>query len=225
MSGYLKKSAVLLLLAVVPSLAFAAESAPVPAAAVIPAQSQQQTPSLPVLPVPVAEKTPAPPAVKSLGPLKEQSRTQYGYVDMAKISKESALGKASAAQAKARQEKLKGQVLAKRKQIERLKANLESRMPSLTPQQREAKAKEFQKKVEDFQRFGMKAEGDLQNFQEGLSKSLYASIEQSAALYGKENGLELVFIRRDVLYSAAGVDARDVTTGIIALMDKKWAKK
>ena len=116
-------------------------------------------------------------------------------------------------------------MLAKRKQIERLKANLESRMPSLTPQQREAKAKEFQKKVEDFQRFGMKAEGDLQNFQEGLSKSLYASIEQSAALYGKENGLELVFIRRDVLYSAAGVDARDVTTGIIALMDKKWAKK
>lgn len=150
---------------------------------------------------------------------------KIGYADMAKISSESSLGKASQSQAKAKQEKLQSQVQTKRKQLDKQKAAIEATIASLTPAQREAKAKDFQKKVEAFQKFGVNAEKEFQTLQEGLSKSLYEAIEQAAVEYGKANNLSLVVVKRELLYLANGVDAQDVSEGIIKLMDEKWLKK
>lgn len=150
---------------------------------------------------------------------------KIGYADMAKISSESSLGKASQAQAKAKQEKLQAQVQTKRKQLDKQKAAIEAAIASLTPTQREAKAKDFQKKVDAFQKFGVNAEKEFQTLQEGLSKSLYEAIEQAAVEYGKANNLSLVVVKRELLYLANSVDAQDVSEGIIKLMDEKWLKK
>ncbi len=163
--------------------------------------------------------------VKPVETSKVQSVVKLGYADMAKISSESSLGKASQAQAKAKQEKLQTQVQAKRKQLDKQKAAIEATIASLTPAQREAKAKDFQKKVEAFQKFGANAEKEFQVLQEGLSKSLYEAIEQASVEYGKANNLSLVVVKRELLYLANGVDAQDVSDGIIKLMDEKWLKK
>jgi outer membrane protein len=150
---------------------------------------------------------------------------KLGYADMAKISAESSLGKASQAQAKAKQEKLQTQLQSRRKQLDRQKAAIEATIAKLSPAQREAKAKDFQKKVEAFQKLAMNAEKEFQTLQEALSKSLYEGIEQAAAEYGKANNLALVVVKRELLYLANGVDAQDVSDGIIKLMDDKFVKK
>ncbi len=185
---------------------------------------------------PVAGK-PSPSLLKSMPPLavnpapkqapadKAAQVVRIGYADMARISSESELGKSSHAQVKQRQKKLEGQIIARRKQLDRQKKNLEAKMPEYTPQQREAKAKGFQKRVEAFQKFAMSAEKELQQLQERLSKALYESIETAAVEYGRANSLALVVVKRDLLYLASGVDAQDVSAGIVKLMDEKTAKK
>jgi outer membrane protein len=157
--------------------------------------------------------------------LKAVQTVRIGYADIAKIGAESALGKASAAQAKQKQEKLQAQILAKRKPLDKQKAALEAQFPTLNPAQREAKSKEFQKKVEAFQKSGQNLEKELQDLQEKLTKALFDTIEQTAVEVGKEKGLALVVIKREMLYLSNAVDAQDVSEDIIKQMNEKWQKK
>jgi outer membrane protein len=156
---------------------------------------------------------------------KAQQTMRIGYVDIARIGSESTLGKASAAKSREKQEKFQARILAKRKQLDKQKAAIEAKISTLTPQQRETKAREFQKKVEEFQKFGMNAEKELQALQEELSKAVFAAIEQAAAEYGKANGLGVVIIKRELLYLGSSVDSQDVTEGLIKLMNEKGRKR
>lgn len=229
-----------LLICSLPSLGGAAEKAPTatetktaaPLQTVVPAQpapvvpltsSPDQLPAAPAL-TPAA----AAPALTLLPKATEAPKPQQlklGYVDIARVGAESSLGKASAAQAKQKQEKFQAQLQAKRKQLDKQKAALEAQFPTLNPTQKEAKAKEFQKKVESFQKFGMGAEKELQTLQEDLGKAFNEAIEQAAMEYGKSNGLALVVVKREMLYLSSEVDVQDVSEGIIKLMNGKWSKK
>jgi outer membrane protein len=120
---------------------------------------------------------------------------------------------------------LQGKIENKRKQLEKQQAAIEAKLKTLTPQQREAKAKEFQKKVEEFQKFGLNAEKELQAKQEEFSDKLFKAIEQASAELGKAKGLALVVIKRELLFLGSGVDVQDVTDGVIKLIDGKEAKK
>lgn len=150
-----------------------------------------------------------------------QPSVRLGYVDLVRIAAESETGKAGQAQLGDLKKKLQRQVEDKRKQLEKQKAAIEAKLQTLTPQQREAKGKEFQKKVEEFQKFGMNAEKELQERQEEFSSRLYKAIEQASADYGTANNLALVVVRRELLYLGSGVDAQDVTDGVIKLIDRK----
>lgn len=147
--------------------------------------------------------------------------TRLGHVDIARIAAESARAKAEKTQVEDLKKKLQGQIEVKRKQLEKLQASLEAKLKTLTPAQREAKAKEFQKKVEEFQKFGMNAEKELQARQEELTEKLFKTIEQASIELGKAKGLSLVIIKRELLYLASGVEAQDVTEDIIKMIDKK----
>ena len=229
MSFITKKILLAILVCSLPSLGGAAESAhpaqgiktPAPLQSVPLTPPQSAAPSL-IQAVPPTETTTV---QKTPEASKTQQALRLGYADIERIGKESELGKASAAKAKEKQEKFQTQIMGKRKQLDKQKAAIEAKLATLTPQQREAKGKEFQKKVEDFQKFGMNAEKELQTLQEKLSKTLFETIEQAAADYGKANGLALVVVKRELLYLGSGVDAQDVTEGIIKLMNEKGQKK
>ena len=194
-----------------------------------PASKPVQLPEVPALTPAAIKPLAAPaPALTLLPDVAEASKRQQlklGYVDIARVGAESSLGKASAAQAKQKQEKFQAQLQTKRKQLDKQKAALEAQFPTLSPTQKEAKAKEFQKKVENFQKFGMGAEKELQALQEGLGKAFNEAIEQAATEYGKSSGLALVVVKREMLYLSSEVDAQDVSEGIIKLMNGKWSKK
>jgi len=142
-------------------------------------------------------------------------------VDIARIAAESETGKSEQAKIGDLKKKLQGQIEAKRKQLDKQKAAIEAKINTLTAQQREAKAKEFQKKVEEFQKFGINAEKQLQARQEEFSDKLFKAIEQASAEIAKAKGLALVVIKRELLYLGSGVDAQDVTDDVIRQIDKK----
>ena len=208
-----KKILLALLVCSLPSLGAAAESTP--------STEMSKTP----IPVQAAPQVDTTAAQKAPETPKAVQAVRIGYADIAKIGAESALGKASTAQAKQKQEKLQAQILAKRKPLDKQKAALESQFPTLNPAQREAKSKEFQKKVEAFQKSGQNLEKELQDLQEKLTKALFDTIEQTAVEVGKEKGLALVVVKREMLYLSSSVDAQDVSEDIIKQMNERWQKK
>ena len=172
-------------------------------------------------PLPAAPQTLPAAAQKSPEAASAQQGVRLGHVDLARIAAESETGKAGQAQFAELKKKLQGQIEAKGKQLEKQKAAIEAKLKTFTAAQREAKAKEFQKKVEEFQKFGMNAEKELQARQEEFSDKLFKAIEQASAELGKTKDLALVIIKRDLLYLDSGVDAQDVTDEVIKKIDKK----
>jgi len=198
--------AVLLFTASSASLQAAEESAPAPVSA------SPQYSLLPALPV----TTPTPSSATT--------GARLGLVDINRISAESTLGKSAQSQIKAQQGKLQKQVDTKRRQLDKLKGDLERQLPTLTPAQREAKAKQFQKKVEEFQKFGMNAEKELIATQEKLTRELLVAIEQAATSIGTAKALTAVLVKRDLLYLANAVEAIDISEDITKLVDEIMPK-
>ena len=183
------------------------------------AVSNKQAPMPSLLPV-APLVLPAPDQKPTDGTTAQQP-THLGHVDMIRIAAESDTGKAGQSQIADLKNKLQGQIEAKRKQLDKQKSAIEAKLKTLTPQQREAKAKEFQKKVEEFQTFGINAEKQLQAKQEEFSDKLFKAIEQASAELGKAKGLALVVIKRELLFLGSGVDAQDITDEVIKKIDKK----
>ena len=192
---------------------FSASASAADAAADKPAPASSPLPAASLAAPAAAQKSPeAAPAQQSL---------RLGHVDIARVAAESETGKSEQTQIKDLQKKLQGQIETKRKQLEKQKDAIEAKLKTFTAEQREAKGKEFQKKVEEFQKFGMNAEKQLQARQEEFSNKLFKAIEQASAEVGKAKGLALVVIKRELLYLGNGVDAQDVTDDVIKKLDKK----
>ncbi len=166
------------------------------------------------------------PALQPMPPAATTTTTaRLGLVDINRISMESALGKAAQAKIKAQQSKLQKQVDAKKRQLEKTKADIERQLPTLSPPQREAKARDFQKKVEEFQKFGMNAEKGMMETQEKLTKELLAAVEQAATALGKLKGLSAVVVKRELIYLGSGVEALDISEDVVKLVDATSSKK
>ena len=154
----------------------------------------------------------------SLAARKEQS-VKIGIIDMAKVASDSASGKAVYTEIKAKMEKVQKQIKSKETQLKKQKADIEAQMPSLAPIQRSAKAKEFQKKLENFQNFLQKAEKDVRTREAELLKKLYESVAKSAGDYGKKNGFAAIVINKELLFTGSTVVIQDLTTEVIKLID------
>ena len=175
--------------------------------------------------LPVSSQTIPAPAQKPSEAASAQQSTSLGHVDLARIAAESETGKAGQAQIGDLKKKLQGQLETKRKQLDKQKVAIEAKLKTFTAEQREAKGKEFQKKVEEFQKFGLNAEKELQARQEEFGDKLFKAIEQASAELGKAKGLALVVIKRELLYLSNVVDAQDVTDEVIKRIDGKESKK
>lgn len=164
---------------------------------------------------------PAAPAQKTAEPAVTQQPTRLGYVDISRIATESETSKAGQAELGVLKKKLQGQVEAKQKQLGKQEEEIKAKLNTYTAKQREAKVKEFQKKLEAFQKFGLNAEKQLQDKQAEFSKKIFKAVEQASSELGKAKGLALVVIKRELLYLSGGVDAEDVTDEVIKQIDKK----
>jgi outer membrane protein len=176
-------------------------------------------------PLPVAPLNLLAPPQKTPEALTTQKPMRLGHVDLMRINSESEFGKAGLKQLESRKKKLQAQIESKRKQLEKMRSDIEAKIKSLTPVQREAKAKEFQKKVEEFQKFGQNSENELQTLQQELGSALFDKIERACVEYGKSNGLALIVIKRELLYLDSAVEAVDVTDAVVKMLNEKEPKK
>lgn len=174
----------------------------------------------PLLTVPVQSE-----AVLQSVPAKAATTAAIGYVDIARIGSDSERGKTLKALLTTKKNTLQGKIEGKKKQVEKLRASIEAKIATLTPQQREAKSKEFQKKVEEFQKFAQTSEEEFYTLQEKETKSLYEAIEQSAVAHGKANGFAVIVIKKELLYVGSSVDAKDVTDDLIKALNMADQKK
>ncbi len=157
-------------------------------------------------------------------PVAPQS-VRIGYVDIARIGTESERGKALKAVLTTQKDKLKGKIDAKKKTLEKLKASIETKIAAMTPQQREAKSKEFQKKLEELQKFAQVSEDEFFALQDKETKLFYEAIEQAAVAHGTENGFAAIVVKKELLYVGNAVDAQDVTESLIKALNQRDQKK
>jgi outer membrane protein len=191
----------------VPSLVFAADNTP----AVKPVSPQQTTAPAPV--------------EAALKPAAAVQTVRIGHVDIARIGTESERGKAHKTLLITKKDKLQEKINGKKKQLEKLRASIEAKIATMTPQQREAKSKEFQKKVEEFQKFAQASEQDFFAMQDKESRTLYEAIEQAAIVHGKANGFSAIVVNKELLYIGSSVDAQDVTDALIKALNQADRKK
>jgi outer membrane protein len=149
------------------------------------------------------------------------SRLKVGYVDMTKIAEKSDAGKVAKAHFEAKADKHKSQIETKQKLIEKQKATLEAKLPTYTPEQRAAKIKDYEKKVEELRKMIQKADNEMRPMQEELIREVYGKIENASRDYGMVNGFSVILEKKDLLYLGSGVDVEDVTDQIIAELNKK----
>lgn len=189
-----------------PSFAFAADNA----AGVKPA-------SLP--------QTAAAPAEAAPKPAEAVQNARIGSVDIARIGTESERGKALRALLTAKKDSLQGKIEGKKKALDKLKTAIEAKIATMTPKQREAKSKEFQKKLEELQRFAQASEEEFVALQEKETGALFRAIEQTAADHGKANGYAAIVVKKEMLYIGSSVDAQDVTDYLITALNQADQKK
>lgn len=165
------------------------------------------------------------PEIKPVATTPVRLSTKIGYVDIVRIGTESDKGKALKALLEAKKNQLQGKIDGKKKQIEKLKASIESKIASMTPPQREAKSKEFQKKLDEYQKFVRTSEEELMTLQEKETKSLFEEIERTSVAHGTANGFAVIVIKKELLYVGNAVDAQDLTETLIKAMNEAGQKK
>ena len=145
---------------------------------------------------------------------------RIGYVDISKIVEESDMGKVSKAHFEATADKHKAQIETKQKLIEKQKATLEAKLPTYTPEQRAAKIKDYEKKVDELRKMLQKADKEMKQMQEERAKSFFGKIESAARSYGEANGFTIILIKSDLLYLGKNTDVQDVTEALIQQLNK-----
>lgn len=143
-----------------------------------------------------------------------QPPVKIGSVDIAKIASDSAPGKAANARLKDKTEKYRSQITARQKKLETMKKDLEAKLPTISPQQRQAKIKELEKKVGEYQKFVQDAEKEMRKMESELSESMIKAIQKAADEFGKANGFAAIVLKRDLLYLGDMVEVKDVTEEI-----------
>jgi outer membrane protein len=176
----------------------------------------------PPVPTQTVVSTPAEAVTK---PAASTQPARIGYVDIVRIGTESERGKALKTLLTSKKDSLQGKIEGKKKALDKLKTSIEAKIATMTPKQREAKSKEFQKKVEDLQKFARASEEEFLDLQDKETKTLFDAIEQSAVEHGKANGYAAIVIKKELLYVGSSVDAQDVTDALIKALNQAGQKK
>lgn len=174
-----------------------------------------------VAPPPVnAEKTSGQTTVPVVAKL-----SKIGSFDISYIGRESDFSKSVKAQLNEKKVKFEAKITAEKKKLDALKESIESKLPSYTPKQREAKSKDFQKKVEAFQNLVRESEESFMKEQDGETGKIFSLIEKTVSDYGKSNDYALIAIKKDILYIGNGIEAEDLTSIILKAVNDSWKKK
>src|SRR6185369_7186998 len=156
MKSICRSTLITLLVCALPTMATAAETSPAadrqPPASLQPAPQAAPAPAEKSADLPKLQPSVVTAAPKGGEATAAKAAIRIGYVDLIRVSTDSEPGKAGQTRVAEKKKKLLAQIENRRKQLDKQRAAIEAKLPTLTPQQRETKGMEFQKKVEEYQK-------------------------------------------------------------------------
>jgi len=155
---------------------------------------------------------------------KPEAGIKLGVVDMPKVVQGSEAGKKATAALKELFEKYKASLGAKGKALEKLKTALEKNVQTLTPAKRNAREKELQKKFQEYQEFGQKAQQDVAKKEEELIKPIMESLEKLVKDYGRANGYAAIAHKGGLVYNDSKYEVKDLSDEILKQFDAAGKK-
>ena len=150
--------------------------------------------------------------------------SKIGSVDLPYLVLESEFGKLIKIRLIEIKDKTEAKILIEKKKLDTLKKDIEAKFPSYTPKQRDAKSKEFQKRVGVFQKLVRDSEESLTKNQQGETSKILALVEKTISDYGKANDFAIIVIKKDILYIGSGIEAQDLTSIILKAVNDVWSK-
>lgn len=163
-------------------------------------------------------------AVQSVTPVTAKP-SKIGSIDLSYIGMESEYGKSVKNLLTEKKNKAEAKILAERKKLDNYKSSIELKLSTYTPKQREAKSKEFQKKVEAFQKLVRDSEEIFMHEQNSETSKIFTLIDKTVSDYGKANDFAIIVAKKDVLYAANGIETQDLTSIILKAVNDSWNKK
>ena len=140
---------------------------------------------------------------------------KFASVDLRKIVQESEKGKKGAEELQEMAGKYQAKLNTQRKQLEKMKADLEKNGEKLSAAKRNAKVKELQNKIAEFQEFGQNAEQELAKKEKELSTQVGAELEKMIREYGRANGYTAILHKEGIIYNNGNLMVKDLSEDIL----------
>ncbi|NPA25666.1 MAG: OmpH family outer membrane protein [Deltaproteobacteria bacterium] len=158
----------------------------------------------------------------SVAALAAGSGFKFGYIDLQKVMALSNQGAVAKQKMKAKQEELRGKLQKRQTEIAAMKEELESQGMMLSPEKRQEKENNYQKKVRDFKIFVSDSEKEMKALEGEFLKKMLKELEVVTAEFGKANGYELILEKRSGIVYAD--PSKDITDQLIKAYNK-WVEK
>ncbi|MCK5916113.1 MAG: OmpH family outer membrane protein [Deltaproteobacteria bacterium] len=143
---------------------------------------------------------------------------KFGYIDLQKVMALSAQGQIAKGKMQARQEELRGTLQKKQAEISVMKEELERQGMMLSPEKRQEKESDYQKKVRDFKIFVSDSEKDMKTLEGEFLKKMLKDLEVVTNEFGKNGKYQLILEKRSGIIYAD--ETKDVTDALIKAYDQ-----
>lgn len=147
---------------------------------------------------------------------------KLGSVDVQKVLLSSDLGKTAKEQLAAKISKHESEKNSREDDLKKLKTELEKQNVILNESARNAKEKDYQQKLKEYQRFIKDVNDELQAKDEELKNRIIDEALKTTQEFGRKNGFTFIFVKSEMMmYMDEKVD---VTDEIVKLLNSKKEK-
>lgn len=145
------------------------------------------------------------------------AQTKIAVIDPDRIASEAKEGKRIQSVLKGFHEQKQGEITAREAEIRAMEEKLKD--PKISDEKKEELQSKYTAKMYEYQAFGKAAQEEMEGRQGKALGELQEKINGIVTKYATAKGFTLVLMKRFCVYSA---DALDITTDIIAEMDKAY---
>lgn len=151
------------------------------------------------------------------------AETKIGFVDLQKALNLSAEGQAAKAKISAKVKDYEKVINKKQEELKTLKADLEKQAVVLSPDARDAKERDYQQKLKDFQRYTKDVQDELKQQDSDHTNRIIEKLVNLVKEIGKREGYDLIVEANSggVIY---GADKVDLTDTLLKEFDAQFKK-
>ncbi len=154
-------------------------------------------------------------------PVMSQEGVKIGFVDLDRALNESRAGKSALEKLQAKVKETESSLLKEKRDLERLRSDIDKKGLLLKEVERRNLEKEFQRRVRNYQRGMRDSQEELNQRKNELMADILKGLEKVVTEIGKKGKFTLILERSQVLYTDQGVD---ITDTVISRYDSNGGK-